>query len=102
MPGEGMPPEFDLAHPGVISLLQAVVNQNRVLPDIGFGLQQNGLVAATAEAAWPGCTLAVVSQGMAADQDVFRQAGWHVFTFGEDQEAAADVTAILSIIPPKS
>jgi DEAD/DEAH box helicase domain-containing protein len=100
-PSEGMPADFELAHPGVVSLLEAVINQNRIWPDIGFELQQNGLVAATAEAAWPGCTVAVVNHEMSADQEVFHQAGWRVFTFGHDNVAAADVAAILSIIPTK-
>ena len=97
-----MPSDFELAHPGVASLLQAVLSQNRAWPDIGFELQQNGLVAATAEAAWPGCMVAVVNNEMAADLEVFLQAGWRVFTFSDDSVANADVTAILSIISPKS
>jgi DEAD/DEAH box helicase domain-containing protein len=100
-PSEGMPADFELAHPGVISLLEAVLGQNRIWPDIGFELQQNGLVVATAEAAWPDSKVAVINLEMPADQQVFRQAGWRVFTFGNDTLSAGDVTAILSIIPPK-
>jgi hypothetical protein len=100
-PSEGMPPDFELAHPGVISLLEAVLGQKRIWPDIGFELQQNGLVVATAEAAWPDPKVAVVNLEMAADQQVFRQAGWRVFIFDNDNVSAGDVTAILSIIPPK-
>ena len=81
--------------------MEAVLGQNRIWPDIGYELLQNGLVAATAEAAWPDPKVAVVNLEMAADQQVFRQAGWRVFTFGDDNLSAGDATAILSIIPPK-
>jgi DEAD/DEAH box helicase domain-containing protein len=94
-PAADMPPDFELAHVGVVSLLQAVLHNNRIWPDIGFELQQNGLVAATAEAAWPGCMVAVVNHEMTADQEVFHQAGWRVFTFC-DNVAAPDTTAILT------
>jgi hypothetical protein len=97
-PTEGQPPDFDLAHPGVISLLQTVLSQNRPWPEIGFELEKDGLVAATAEAAWPDCTVAVLNHEMTADSAVFAQAGWRVFSFGDGGVSVQDQTVILSII----
>jgi len=98
----GLPSDFDLAHPGVLSLLEQVVRKKLQWPVIGFELESGGFVAATAEAAWPDSRIAVISQEMAADQETFLQAAWQVFLFGPDGLAAKETTGLISILPSQS
>ena len=98
----GLPPDFDLAHPGVAAVLEQVVRKKLEWPVIGYELEKGGLVAATAEAAWPDARIAVVSQEMAADHETFLQAEWQVFQFGADGLAPQDASNILSQLPTQS
>lgn len=93
---DGLPPDFDVAHPGVVSLLEQVLRKKLVWPVIGYELEIGGLVAATAEAAWPNALIAVVSQEMTADHETFLRAEWRVFGFGPDGLAPQDTSNILS------
>jgi len=98
----GLPPDFDLAHPGVVSLLEQVLRKKLEWPVIGYELEIGGLVAATAEAAWPDARIAVVSQEMTADHETFLRAEWQVFGFGSDGLAPQDMSNILSKLSSQS
>jgi hypothetical protein len=59
------------------------------------------LIAATAEMAWPESKLAVISAEMTQDLAAFVERGWRVFGFRTDGLSAEEITAIISLVPPK-
>ena len=92
----------ELAHPDVVALFERVLSRNLLCPVIGFELEDHGMVVATAELAWPDFKIAVVGQEMAADQEVFHQAGWRVCAFDAAGVVSADTEHILSMLSSKS
>ena len=99
---EHLPPDHDLAHPGVRTLLDEVFRKKLQWPVIGYELEKSGLVVATAEAAWPDARIALVGQEMAADHEAFLQAGWQLFQFGPEGLAPQDTSNLLLKLPSPS
>lgn len=102
-PGEtGLHPDLDLAHPGVVALLEQVIRKQFHWPVIGFELESGGVVVATAEAAWPDARIAVINQEMAADQETFLRAKWQVLLFGQDGLTPEDTSNLMSVLTSQS
>ena len=99
---DALPPDFDLAHQGVTALLRQVLQKRLLWPVIGYELEENGRVAATAETAWPDCRLALIAQEMVADHETFNHAGWRVFLFGSEGITPQDTETIISILSSQS
>jgi hypothetical protein len=97
-----LPPDFDLANPSLASFLEQVLQRKLAWPVIGFELEANGRVAATAEAAWPDRKLAVFGPELATDQEIFGQAGWRVFAFGAAGLASQEASTIITILAPQT
>ena len=98
---DSVPPDFDLAHPALASFFRELLQRKLVWPVIGFELESNGRVAATAEVAWPDLKVAVLDQQFADDQGAFRQTGWQVFTFEKAGLASSDASTIITLLPPQ-
>jgi DEAD/DEAH box helicase domain-containing protein len=94
-----LPPELALADSRVRQFLEQLAAAQKVWPTIGFELEADGRVVATAEAAWPESMCALVSAEAPLDRDTFREAGWTVFEFGPAGLAAEDSNALLSTLP---
>lgn len=93
-----VPPDFDLANPNLASFLEQLLRQKLAWPVIGFELEANGRVAATAEAAWPDRKIAVFGPELAADQEIFDAAGWRVFAFGTVGLSSQELSTIIAIL----
>ena len=98
---DSVPPDFNLAHPALASFFRELLQRKLVWPVIGFELESNGRVAATAEVAWPDLKVAVLDQQFADDQGAFRQTGWQVFTFEKAGLASSDASTIITLLPPQ-
>lgn len=96
-----LPPDYDLAHNGVAAFLKKVFQKRLPWPVIGFELEENGCVSATAETAWPDCKVALIALEMVADHDAFSHAGWRVFAFGLDGLTPQDTETVISILSSK-
>jgi DEAD/DEAH box helicase domain-containing protein len=96
------PSDFDLAYPGLAPFLRQVLQQKLTWPVIGFELEANGRVTATAETAWPDQQVALLGTQFAADQEVFKLAGWHVFTFGTDGLLPQDFASLVTLLKSSS
>jgi DEAD/DEAH box helicase domain-containing protein len=99
---EGLPPEAELVDRRVLPFLRQLVAAQRSWPEIGFELENDCRVIATAEAAWPQSRVAVLSHEFTAELETFRSLGWRVFVYADDGLAAADVSTLLSILPERS
>ncbi len=99
---EELPSEAELADRRVLPFLRQLVASQRSWPEIGFELERDCRVTATAEAAWPQARIAVLSHESTDDLDTFRGLGWQVFVYSDDGLAAADVSTLLSILPARS
>jgi hypothetical protein len=95
-----LPPDFDLAHPGLAPFLRQLLQQKLAWPAIGFELEANGRVAATAETAWPDYQVALLGTEFAADQEAFKLAGWRVFSFGANGLPPQDVATLVTLLTP--
>jgi DEAD/DEAH box helicase domain-containing protein len=95
-----LPPDFDLAHPGLAPFLRQLLQQKLAWPVIGFELEANGRVAATAETAWPDYQVALLGTEFAADQEAFKLAGWRIFSFGADGLLSQDVATLVTLLTP--
>ena len=93
-----VPPEFDLANPSLASFLEQLLQRRLAWPVIGFELEANGRVAATAEVAWPDRQIAVFGPELAADQEIFCLAGWRVFAFATAGLTLQDAETIVTIL----
>jgi hypothetical protein len=94
-----LPPELALADSRVRQFLQQLAAAQKVWPTLGFELEADGRVVATAEAAWPESRCALIGAEAPLDRDTFREAGWTVFEFGPAGLAAGDANALLSTLP---
>lgn len=97
----GLSVDFKLASPAIKPLLGQLAERDREWPVIGFELEIGGVVAATAEAAWPTARVAMISEEMAMDREVFLKADWRVFVFGPDGPDLEDTSRLISILPTK-
>ena len=95
-----LPPDFDLAHPGLVPFLRQLLQQKLVWPVIGFELEADGRVAATAETAWPDYQIALLGAEFAADQEAFKLAGWRIFSFGADGLLPQDFATLVTLLTP--
>jgi DEAD/DEAH box helicase domain-containing protein len=96
--GSDVPPDYDLVHPHLTSFLRQLLNQKLPWPVIGFELEANGRVAATAETAWIERKTALIGAEFAADLELFRQAGWNVYSFGSNGVSLQDASAIINLL----
>lgn len=90
--------ETEFAHPAVHSLIAALSKRHLSAPTVGFELEMNEMIVATAELAWPDRCLALLVESAATDRDAFTAAGWRVFTFPPEGLSTADVEAILALL----
>ena len=74
--------------------------RRRAWPVIGFELEANGRVAATAETAWPDYQVALLGTEFAADQAAFKLAGWRIFTIGAAGLLPQDVATLVTLLTP--
>ena len=96
-----VPPDFDLVHSALASFFKELLPRQLVWPVIGFELETNGRVSATAEVAWPDHKLAVLGQEFTDDQLAFRQTGWQVFTFDPAGLSSSDFSTIIALLSPQ-
>jgi len=93
--------DFDLANASLSPFLQQLFQNRLAWPVVGFELEANGRVAATAEMAWPDLHLALLASELTTDQEVFKSAGWQTFAFDNAGLTALDVSAIITLLPPR-
>ena len=87
---------LELADPAVIEFLTRLKEDGIALPTLGYELEMNQQVVATAEAAWPDCKVALIHQDMQEDMATFTEQGWLVAPYSEDGPAPDDLDAFKS------
>jgi DEAD/DEAH box helicase domain-containing protein len=94
-------PDLDYAADGVLPLLERIGGANSVWPEIGYEHEEDGIIVASAELAWPEQRIAVVNKEMIEDQHVFKSLSWDVYTFTESGMEADALETLLSKIPER-
>jgi DEAD/DEAH box helicase domain-containing protein len=92
------PLDFDLAAQCLHSFLEKLIERKLRWPIVGFELEANGRILATAETAWQEYKVAAINQEFTADQEAFNAAGWKVFTFSTAGLTLQDVSTIITIL----
>ena len=87
-----------LVHPALRVWLTTLLEQGLHEPEIGFELEVDGMVAGSAELAWPDNSVAVVPAAASEDQKAFTGANWQVFTFSSDGLAPEESVTIQKIL----
>jgi DEAD/DEAH box helicase domain-containing protein len=100
--GAELPPDLEHADRKIAPLLRRMAAARLEWPVIGFELEDDGRITATAEAAWPTAKIALLSEEASQDQDTLRTAGWTVFVYGATGPTDDTTHALLSQIPVRT
>ena len=94
-PETGADADLEFATPVLHDLLRRIRDNNHPFPEIGFELEVNGQIIATAEAAWSDRKLALIENTCQDDTVAFQNAGWKVLSFSTSEVPTSTILATL-------
>ena len=93
--------DMGLAHPAIRQVLDQLLPQGASAPALGFEHMDEGVIVATAEAAWPDRKIAMTDAAMQEDSEALSRAGWTGLTFKSSGLTPEETEAIFTAMRGK-